>query len=196
LLDGKDATTFYGLIDELKQNYPKVHVHSDRRFADNGKIVTSAGLSSGIDATLHLISKIQGNGRAQSIALHMEYNWQPEVNFARANFADKYLRRISSHSFEIPNSSSIKIVSTKGTNDRWAAEWELKSQSTLPELRKFFETKLQENGKWNRKGDWQSNSSQWKFTGDNGEPWEGTLNLSPIDGQQNTYKVALTIHKA
>ena len=105
LLDGKQATTFYALIDELKSSFPKVNVVSNKRFADNGKIVTSAGLSSGIDATLYLISKIQGKGRAQAVALNLEYNWQPDSNYARANFADKYIRRIAAHSFELPDQS-------------------------------------------------------------------------------------------
>jgi putative intracellular protease/amidase len=195
LLDGKDATTFYGLIDELKSNFPKVRVHSDRRFADNGKIITSAGLSSGIDGTLHLISKIYGNGRAQSVALNMEYNWQPDVNYARANFADKYIRRIAGRSFELPNGGTVRVVSTQGTNDQWAAEWELNSKTSLVDLQKFFETKLQENGQWTRKSDWQANSSQWKFSGDKGEPWEGTVNLAPINGQQDTYKLSLKIRR-
>jgi putative intracellular protease/amidase len=195
LLDGKDATTFYGLIDELKSNFPKVRVHSDRRFADNGKIITTAGLSSGIDGTLHLISKIYGNGRAQSVALNMEYNWQSDVNYARANFADKYIRRIAAHSFEIPDGSTIRILNTQGTNDQWTAEWELNSKTSFADLRKFFESKLQENGKWTRKSDWQANSSEWKFSGDKGELWEGVLNLAPINGQQDTYKLSLKIQK-
>ncbi len=196
LLDGKQATTFYGLIEELKSSFPKVNVVSNKRFADNGKIVTSAGLSSGIDATLYLISKIQGKGRAQAVALNLEYNWQPESTYARANFADKYIRRISARSFELPDQSSIRILNTQGTYDQWSAEWELKSKSSLVELRKFFETKLNENGKWTLKTpDWPQNSSQWNFTGDSGESWKGVLNLSPLEGQQDTYKITLQIQK-
>lgn len=51
---------------------------------DNGKIITTAGLSSGIDGALHVVAVLHGLGRAQQTALNLEYNWQPELNFARA----------------------------------------------------------------------------------------------------------------
>jgi hypothetical protein len=87
-------------------------------------------------------------------------------------------------------------VNTQGTTDRWSSEWELKSKSTLAELRKFFEAKLQENGKWILKTpDWPGNSSQWNFKGDSGEAWNGTLNLSPLQGQKDTYKLSLQIQR-
>ena len=40
LLDGKEATTHWGSIDALKKAAPKTKVHADRRFVDNGKVVT------------------------------------------------------------------------------------------------------------------------------------------------------------
>jgi transcriptional regulator GlxA family with amidase domain len=55
LLDGLEATTFAHLIPQLKEAAPKARIVSDRRFVDNGKIVTAAGLSSGIDGALHVI---------------------------------------------------------------------------------------------------------------------------------------------
>ena len=85
LLDGLTATTFHGLIDELKTIAPKAKVVNDQRFVDNGKIITTAGLSSGIDGALHLVEKLAGYGKAQEIALGLEYNWQPELNYARAS---------------------------------------------------------------------------------------------------------------
>jgi len=63
----------------------------DRRYVDNGKIITTAGLSAGIDGALHLVSKILGKGRAQTVALGLEYNWDPEGKWARAILADRYL---------------------------------------------------------------------------------------------------------
>ena len=53
LLDGLEATTTSGLIASLRQTAPNVRVVDDRRFVDNGKIITAAGLSSGIDGSLH-----------------------------------------------------------------------------------------------------------------------------------------------
>src|SRR4029077_933761 len=92
LLDGLEATTTAGLISGLRQAAPKARIVNDRRFVDNGKIITTAGLSSGIDGSLHVIERLFGLGTAQMAALGMEYNWDPDSKFARAALADKYMR--------------------------------------------------------------------------------------------------------
>jgi putative intracellular protease/amidase/YHS domain-containing protein len=78
LLDGKDATTHWGSIDALKKDAPKAKVHSDRRFLDNGKIVTCAGVSAGIDGALHVVERLLGKATAEETARYMEYRWQPD----------------------------------------------------------------------------------------------------------------------
>lgn len=55
LLEGKSATTIHGRIPQLTKQFPNVHVLSDRRFVDNGNIITTAGLSAGIDGALHMV---------------------------------------------------------------------------------------------------------------------------------------------
>ena len=191
LLDGHEATTFYDLIDELKETYTKVKVVTNKRYVDNGKIITTAGLSSGIDGTLYLISKLQGKAAAQQVALNMEYNWQPGSTYARASFADKYLRRMTNRrlGLEIPNQVSAKVLNTQGTTNQWETEWEVQANSSANEIQNYFENKFQKLGKWSRDG------SGWKFTGDNGEKWAGNLNVTPIDGKQNFYLINLRIHK-
>ena len=84
LLDGLTATTVSHAIDELGKFSPKTNVVTDQRYVDNGKIITTAGLSSGIDGAFHLIAKIKGKGEAQVTALGMEYQWDPDSKFARA----------------------------------------------------------------------------------------------------------------
>jgi hypothetical protein len=53
----------------------------------------NAGLSSGIDGSPYVLSKLQGMGRAKQVALQMEYDWRPESHFARAALADMALWR-------------------------------------------------------------------------------------------------------
>jgi transcriptional regulator GlxA family with amidase domain len=77
LLDGKEATTHWGSIESLKKQYPKVTVHADRRFVDNGKVVTAAGVSAGIDASLHVVEKLLGKEAAEKTARYMEYRTEP-----------------------------------------------------------------------------------------------------------------------
>lgn len=77
LLDGLNVTTTRGNIPRLTRQYPKLHVVNDQRYTDNGKIITTGGLSAGIDGALHVIEKLFGVEEAQSVARQEEYNWQP-----------------------------------------------------------------------------------------------------------------------
>ena len=91
LLNNLTVTTTYSLLTTMRARYPTVHVVDDQRFIDSGKIITTAGLSSGIDGALHVVSLLHGQGRAQQTALNMEYNWQPDQHFARAALADSHI---------------------------------------------------------------------------------------------------------
>src|SRR5262249_49950282 len=92
VLNGLTATTTAPLIDGLAAISPNNKRVHDKRFVDNGKVITTAGLSSGIDGALHVIERSYGRGTAQQVALGMEYNWDPESKFARAALADRYMR--------------------------------------------------------------------------------------------------------
>ena len=79
LLDGKQATTFHSYIEKLQRATPKAQILSDTRFVDNGQIVTTAGVSAGIDGALHVVAKLKGQAIATQTARYMEYDkWKPE----------------------------------------------------------------------------------------------------------------------
>lgn len=78
LLDGLEATTHQGSLAGLRRMAPRTVVHSDLRFVDNGKVITAAGVSAGIDASLHVVSRLLGEDRARRTAQYMEYAWEPE----------------------------------------------------------------------------------------------------------------------
>ena len=84
LLDDLDVTTFYGAIEGLRRTYPKARVWDGRRYIDNGKIVTTAGISAGIDGSLHVVARLLGRRVADQTARYMEYHWTPEPYLARA----------------------------------------------------------------------------------------------------------------
>lgn len=78
LLDNLTATTFHASIGDLRKALPATKVLSDVRFVDNGKVITTAGISAGIDGALHLVSRIKGESVAREIAGYMEYDkWVP-----------------------------------------------------------------------------------------------------------------------
>lgn len=74
LLDGLTVTTFHKSIENLQKAVPSAKVLKDVRYVDNGKVITTAGISAGIDGALHLVAKIRGTAAALSIAKHMEYD--------------------------------------------------------------------------------------------------------------------------
>ena len=76
LLDGLDATTHHVAFDELSAASPSTNVLRGARFVDSGHIVTSAGISAGIDASLHVVAKLLGHAVAAETAEYMEYDWR------------------------------------------------------------------------------------------------------------------------
>jgi transcriptional regulator GlxA family with amidase domain len=72
MLDGMEATTWYGAKERLGKLYPRINL-SDERFTDNGSIVTTAGISAGIDGALHIVEKIYGKAIADKTAKYIEW---------------------------------------------------------------------------------------------------------------------------
>jgi len=91
LLDNIEATAPAASLDHLRPIAPKTKLVSDRRFVDAGKIITSSGGFSGIDASMHAMARIEGQARAQEVATNMEYTWYPQLINIRNNLADLYL---------------------------------------------------------------------------------------------------------
>jgi putative intracellular protease/amidase len=162
LLDGLSATTFYGLIDEFKRFAPKVKVVTDRRFVDNGKFITSAGLSSGIDAALHVVAIVLGQGRAEAVALHMEYDWRPDSGFARAALADRRLPDI-----DFPEGTRLEPVETRGNREQWQARYKVSGSMSPSEALDYVEGQLAKVAGWKRtgtKGPTAGRRTIWSFT--------------------------------
>lgn len=79
LLNGMEVTTWHGAIAGLQEATPAATVLSNIRFVDNGHIITTAGVSAGIDGSLHVVSRIKGESVAHATAHYMEYDkWEPE----------------------------------------------------------------------------------------------------------------------
>ena len=76
LLNGKKATTHWEDIDDLRSMFPEIDVQAEVRWVDIGPIVTSAGISAGIDMSLHLVSRLESQELAIKTARQMEFDWQ------------------------------------------------------------------------------------------------------------------------
>lgn len=75
LLKGKQATTHWASIERMRETYPDVEVLENVRYVDQGDIVTSAGVSAGIDMALYLIERLHGTSVAEGAARVMEYDY-------------------------------------------------------------------------------------------------------------------------
>ena len=74
LLDGKNCTTHWRRKEQLRSYNVTV---KDERYIHDGKIITSAGVSAGIDMALYLVSKIAGDQIAKMYQLAIEYDPKP-----------------------------------------------------------------------------------------------------------------------
>ena len=71
LLANLDATTHHVAFEELAEASPSTNVLRGERMVDNGRIVTSAGISAGIDASLHVVARLLGHTVAAETAEYM-----------------------------------------------------------------------------------------------------------------------------
>lgn len=76
LLDGKRATTHWASIEWMRRMHPEVQTLDDQRVIDEGNVITSAGVSAGIDMALHVVERLHGRAVAEATARGMEYDWR------------------------------------------------------------------------------------------------------------------------
>jgi len=76
LLDQHRATTHWSSVEWMRENYPNITMLNDQRVVDEGHIITSAGVSAGIDMSLHIVARLHGMETAKWTARRMEYEWR------------------------------------------------------------------------------------------------------------------------
>lgn len=145
LLDGLQATTFHRQIDYLRENYPAINVVNDRRYSDNGKVITSAGLSSGMDAALHLVSNVQGLEAAKTIAHHIEYDWQQDEGYIRAQMADQYYPQLD---YRWPENIEFSKLASYGDKQNWRLKYAVKTQASAEQLRDVVQQAMTKLSQW------------------------------------------------
>lgn len=79
LLHGRPATGYWDALGLLAELDPSIQVRPDDRWVDDGDIVTSAGVSAGIDMALHLVRRLAGVQRAREVRRGIQYDPEPPV---------------------------------------------------------------------------------------------------------------------
>ena len=187
LLDGLTATTVRGGIDSLAAAGKDIKTVYDKRYVDNGKIITTAGLSSGIDGALYLVSKIDGLGTAQQVALGIEYDWDPKGKFARAALADRYLPNLDGFKW--------KVLSSSGDVDRWEFRALVSEPALAAEIlnkagKQIAASTPHRRGAVTMKAASSSSGINWKFTDENGRGWNGAGAVEPAP---DNHKFVMTL---
>ena len=75
LLDGRRATTHWRALDWMRQSFPTVTVEEKLHVVEDGHVITSAGISAGIDMALRVVERYHGHDIALATARNMEYAW-------------------------------------------------------------------------------------------------------------------------
>jgi len=178
LLNGLTATTVRGGIDRLPTMGTNIKTVYDKRYVDNGKIITTAGLSSGIDGALYLVSKMLGKGIAQELALNIEYKWDPDGRFVRAAYADRYLPY-----FQRMKTLDETALSVDGDTERWDWKMLVTKPGSVKEIIELVQNEIVSNTPHKKsavaitpRGVTSADRSEieWKFTDDEGRAWKGS----------------------
>jgi putative intracellular protease/amidase len=184
LLNGRSATTTYGNLDRLRASYPQVKVTPEVRLTDNGSVLTSAGLSAGIDGALYVVEQFAGRGGAQMVALAMEYDWRPGA-FVRANLADTHLHPIFGRllQLKLPGDATQQVLSTQGDTSSWEIVWKVTGKVsgralTAAELASAIGSAITAQGSWQTMESDQS--GRWQFADAKGDRWTAQLDVDTV----------------
>jgi transcriptional regulator GlxA family with amidase domain len=77
LLHGRSATTHWAAVPELAALDPSIRIDTDARFVDDGDVITSAGVSAGIDMALYLVERLVSADRARDVQRYIQYDHGP-----------------------------------------------------------------------------------------------------------------------
>ncbi len=108
LLEDRRATTHWAFAEELAKRFPAVEVDADALYIDEGEVMTSAGLSAGIDLCLHVIRKDCGAGVGERVARHMVA--APHREGGQAQFIER------------PKVAASGVTGSLEETRRWVAE--------------------------------------------------------------------------
>jgi transcriptional regulator GlxA family with amidase domain len=78
LLRGLSATTHHGAFLEFKETFPDIALIEDKRYVENGKIITAGGISAGIDMSLYVVEQLLGKEKLALTLEEMEWQWHQD----------------------------------------------------------------------------------------------------------------------
>lgn len=184
LLNNQKATTNFPALEALRQWSPTTIVVDKVRFVDNGHIITSAGLSSGIDAAFHLVSLYIGKAQTAKLAIELEYGWHDDDPFVRGQLADRHVRDF----LDALTPFDYEMTDYSGDKGKWSVSVNVKTTLKKDDLLQILTTQFEQVSGWKK----ERKGKMWVFS-DSDEHWQGMLDYRP-EGL-NEYFLTLTIFK-
>lgn len=192
LLDGVKATTLYYVLDDLRDLGKGTDVVTDARWVDSGKMITTAGGSSGLEAAIHLVSRISGTAAAQQVALDLEHDWKPDASYARASMAETHMPHLTGSEWQ-----SAEMLNTTGDRDQWETRYRMPSSMTGDALLARVKTVLSSMREWSvGSGGPTGASGQWKFVDDTGAPWVGVARVEQHATESGVWLITLRVDRS
>jgi len=204
LLSGQRATCTFGMVEDLTA-FPNTTPVYDARYVDSGKIITTAGLSSGIDGALHLVGKMLGKGIAQRAALGIEYHWDQQGKWTRSVMADRFL----------PIGARLKggeatLISTEGDDSRWETKLLVSDPKTPASIMTLVRERITANtgigGMTKRISHVRSGPTfiaskkdseiRWQFSDDQNNNWTGLSRVEPAPDDKEKFILTLQLARA
>ncbi|HEU5332900.1 MAG TPA: DJ-1/PfpI family protein [Actinocrinis sp.] len=109
LLDGLEATTHWGAVETLEKLGAR---YTPRRVVRQGKIITAAGVSAGIDMALTLAERLAGEDWAKAIQLRIEYDPQPPFDAGSPEKAGPRILALATGGEESDRGAAAKVGAT------------------------------------------------------------------------------------
>ncbi len=189
LLDGLSATTIAGATAQLAKSFPKAHVVNDRRYVDNEKIITTGGLSAGLDGALHVVGRELGRLRAQDIARGLEYEWRADGSGGFGLLAGNYTPDLATI---LPPGVMWERTFDQGDNQSWETRGHLELTTSAQEFLNGSVAKVMADA-WTPVPDSKPMRRSFVKTHD-GKSWRLTLALAP-EKQPSRYQLVLAIRQ-
>jgi putative intracellular protease/amidase len=189
LLDGISSSTIAGASAQLAKAFPKTHVVTDRRYVDNGKVVTTGGLSAGIDGALHVVDREVGRLRAEDVARGIEYEWHPDGNGGFGLLAGNQMPEVSSI---LPSGAVWERQVERGDQKEWEVRGHMEITGSAKEFLDASAEKFKAQA-WVPVKDKEPRRRSFTSNKD-GHAWQLTLALADA-GAPSAYQLTLALRQ-
>ncbi|MFW6083707.1 MAG: DJ-1/PfpI family protein [Gemmatimonadota bacterium] len=177
LLDGRRATTYYDLLDDLAEERPAIDVIDDRLVVEDGKFITTTG--TGIEGALRVMELLHGKPWARVVSLNLEFEPLPEgERTPRPHLADMNLPSSIYGAFPW---REAELTLYEGDTEHWQMAWRLDRDDVgdLPALAATLAEGLEGEG-WELDAETLGDdawTSTWRLRGRAGDAWRGDVGV-------------------